>query len=101
MGLERLNFDRMREKPLNTRLGNRTEEEPDYMKKKPSTVTTLPAPPNDFINRELRIVLTKTGEVVRHVDVTGKSDHLVQKAMSGMLRNMADEYHAEDSVDDT
>ena len=50
--------------------------------------------------RELRVVRTKTGEVVHRVDVTGKSDHLVQKTMNGMLRNMADEFRVEDSEDD-
>jgi len=93
------------------------------MKKKPSKVSTLPAPPSDedvivppspelmdrlnekakalgYGPRELRVVHTATKEVVRRVDVSGKTDQLVQKCMSGMLRNMADEYHVEDSADD-
>lgn len=51
-------------------------------------------------SRELRVVRTKTGAIEHRVDVTGKSDRFVEKAMSGMLRNMADEYHVEDSKDD-
>lgn len=52
-------------------------------------------------NRELRVVVTHTGEVIHRVDVHGKSDREVEKVLSGMLRNMNhEEYHVEDSADD-
>ena len=95
------------------------------MKRKPSKVSTLPAPPGDattdsFIvkgpikvepmtikgfevsfGRELRVVRTKTKEVVHRVPISSdKSDRQVENVMSGMLRNMADEFHVEDSADD-
>jgi hypothetical protein len=92
------------------------------VKRKTSNVSTLPAPPGDEdvvvppsketmdrlnakavvlgYGRELRVVRTATKEVVHRVDVTGRTSQMVEKAMSGMLRNMADEYHVEDSADD-
>ena len=62
--------------------------------------------------RELRVVRTATSEIVHHVPISSdKSDRQVEKVMSetesrivgplrGMLRNMADEFHVEDSGDD-
>jgi curli biogenesis system outer membrane secretion channel CsgG len=51
--------------------------------------------------RELRVVRSKTREVVSRVDVHGKSDRMVERVMSGMLRQMnTDEFHVEDSKDD-
>ena len=95
------------------------------MKRKPSKVSTLPAPPGDVLSpsskvstppavgggrgieikvvdekRELRVVRSKTKEVVHRVDVSGRTDQMVEKVMSGMLRNMADGFHVEDSADD-
>jgi hypothetical protein len=89
----------------------------------PSKVSTLPAPPSDEdvivppsqetmdrLNakavtlghgRELRVVRTATREVVHRVPISAdKSDRQVEKVMSGMLINMADEFHVEDSADD-
>lgn len=50
--------------------------------------------------RELRVVHTRTGEVVRRIDVTGRPNNLVDKAVNGLLRNMHDDFHVEDSADD-
>ena len=83
--------------------------------KKPSTVSTLPAPSLEFSpvlppgvtvtisgkKRELRVVRTATGEVVHRVDVYDKVDRQVEKVMSGMLNRMdTDRFHIEDSADD-
>lgn len=35
-----------------------------------------------------------TGEIAHTIDVTGKSDHLVEKCLFGVLRNMSDDYCA-------
>ena len=68
------------------------------MKRKPSNVSTLPAPPNEL--RELRVVSIKTKEIVHRIDVSSKSNSQVEKVLSGMLRNMdTDRYFVEDSAD--
>lgn len=38
--------------------------------------------------REVRVVRTATGVVDRVLDVTGKSDEVVEAVMRGLLRNM-------------
>ena len=38
--------------------------------------------------RELRIVDMETGEVVKRIDVTGKSERQIERIEMGMLRNM-------------
>jgi hypothetical protein len=50
--------------------------------------------------RELRVVEITTQKVIHKIDVSGKNDRQVEKVMSGMLRNMADEFRVEDSKDD-
>ena len=51
--------------------------------------------------RELRVVETQTGKVEHSVDVTGKSDHMVERVLSGMLHRIdTDRFHVEDSADD-
>lgn len=53
------------------------------------------------MKREVRVVRTATGVVDRVLDVTGKSDEVVEAVMRGLLRNMdRDAFHAEDSKDD-
>ena len=50
--------------------------------------------------RHFRIVKTATGEVVHTVALHNDSDHYAEVVMSGLLRNMGDDYHVEDSKDD-
>lgn len=45
----------------------------------------------------LKIRNLKTNEIVREVEVTGKSQNQIERVMSGMLRNMSDDYYVDDS----
>lgn len=52
--------------------------------------------------RELRVISKVTGEVVKRVSVSGRSEVEVEKILSGLLRNLNREtYRVEDSQDDT
>jgi curli biogenesis system outer membrane secretion channel CsgG len=45
----------------------------------------------------LKIVEFKTGEVIKVIDVTGRSDSSVERVMRGILINMnTDEYYIDD-----
>lgn len=50
--------------------------------------------------RELRVVNLETREVVHRVDISSKTDRMVERCMMGMLRNMSDAYYIQDSADD-
>lgn len=52
------------------------------------------------VKRELRVVHVETGEVIRRIDVTGKTDGHVEKAYMGLLRTCHDDFCVEDSADD-
>jgi hypothetical protein len=53
------------------------------------------------MGRELRVVRIADGEVVKRIAISpDKSEHLVEKTMMGLLRNMSDDYRVEDSADD-
>lgn len=45
----------------------------------------------------LKVRNLKTNEIVREVEVTGKSQNQIERVMSGMLRNMSDDYYVDDS----
>ncbi len=48
--------------------------------------------------REILVKHIKTGEVVKRIDVTGKSENHIERAMMGMLINMNQEdYRIEDT----
>lgn len=47
--------------------------------------------------QELRVVHATTREVVKTIDVTGRSDRHVEKVVLGLLRNMGDAYFVDDS----
>lgn len=48
--------------------------------------------------RTLKVKELATGKVVSEVDVTGKSERMVERVMSGMLRNMdTDRFCVDDS----
>ena len=48
--------------------------------------------------REILIKLIKTDEIVKRIDVTGKSEDHIERAMRGMLINMNQEdYRIEDT----
>lgn len=45
--------------------------------------------------RVIKVVETKTGKVVHEIDVKDKKDAMLEKVMSGLLRNMdTDRFHA-------
>ena len=57
--------------------------------------------PDPTAKRGLRVVRTATGKVEHTVDVTGKTDRVVEKVLSGMLDRIdTDNFHVEDSADD-
>lgn len=57
--------------------------------------------PEDLKPRELRVVKTDTGEVVRTIPITGdKSERQIERIIGGILLNAADGFHVEDSADD-
>lgn len=48
--------------------------------------------------REILVKNIKTGETVKRVDVTGKSERMIERCMMGMLTNMNQEdYRIEDT----
>ena len=52
------------------------------------------APP---AKRFLQFVNTKTGEVARSIDVTGKSERAIERCMSGMLINIGQDWRVHDT----
>ncbi len=48
--------------------------------------------------REILVKHIKTGEIVKRIDVTGRSENHIEKCMLGMLINMnQEEYRIEDT----
>ena len=54
----------------------------------------------DSTKRELRVVVSETRQVIHRVDVSDRSDRMVERVMRGMLINMRKDCHVEDSADD-
>ncbi len=49
---------------------------------------------------ELRVIESATGEVVRRLDVSGRSERAVEKIENGLLRQMdLERFHLEDDDD--
>jgi len=47
--------------------------------------------------KELLIRKLSTKEIIRRIDVTGKSDRQIEKVTIGLLHNMSDDYFVDDS----
>ncbi len=50
------------------------------------------------MGREIYVRHIKTGEIVRTIDVHDKSDAMVDRVVSGLLRNMSEDYYVDDSI---
>lgn len=61
----------------------------------PSRKRVRPAPVP--AKRELLVRHVKTLEIVRCIDVHDKSDSMIRKVVSGLLRNISDDYFVDDS----
>jgi hypothetical protein len=48
--------------------------------------------------RYLEIVEIETREIVKRVDVTGKSERNIERVMSGMLTNMSEKFFVRDTL---
>lgn len=49
--------------------------------------------------KEIHVIEIESGKVVRKIDVTGKSDHLIEKVERGLLLNMDFENYITEVVD--
>lgn len=53
------------------------------------------------MSRAIEVINMESGEVVHFIDVTGKSDRHVERAMDGMLRQMdLDRYSVRDTAEE-
>lgn len=50
--------------------------------------------------RELRVTDKTTGEVIRRIDVTGRSERDIDRITGGLLINMSPRYFVADSADE-
>jgi hypothetical protein len=49
--------------------------------------------------RHLEVVEIETREVVKRLDVTGRTERDVERCLSGLLRNMSDRFYVRDTAD--
>ncbi|CAB4157041.1 hypothetical protein UFOVP747_30 [uncultured Caudovirales phage] len=50
--------------------------------------------------RHLEVVEISTREVVKRVDVTGRSERQVNTCLAGLLRNMSERFYVRDTADE-